>query len=277
LAMGRRWSRNGRLWRRDQGLLTIFQCASPSLRKLNIICESRRKHLLRGAVVKEALNSSPGPRSKNTSSKVLSYLLDERLAGKTPEEVICTQFGVALTRRHFSCFLPNKWFTDEVVNCYLRLVQERHAGCWCPNSFFWPTLENHGPNAVLRWARRAAVDWTSLKAVLVPLHLFQNHWALCVVDLRAHALYYYDSLSYKPVSSLVPSIQEFLCASGLPGDWPLLKQSVPQQRNNSDCGVFTCAFASRFASEVPIDFETSQSAVNKLREEQASALYHGRI
>lgn len=85
----------------------------------------------------------------------------------------------------------------EVVNAYLRLVQERSGGtCWCLNSFFWPQLRQGGHAAVRRWASRAGVDVKTLEVLLVPMNVGGNHWAIGGADLGAGALFYLDSLGH---------------------------------------------------------------------------------
>lgn len=206
--------------------------------------------------------------------------LDALEAQKKPEELVCTRFGVPLCRMHFECLLPDRWLTDEIVNCFLRLVQDRHGSVWCPSSFFWPKLEAGGHAAVKRWSKRASIDWTRLEAVLVPLHLYNNHWCLCAAELHARRIVYFDSMPYEPPQSLLSSLCSFLALESPqfqpPGSWELLHHTAtPMQRNDSDCGVFTCAIAARYAAGVPLEFETTPGAVSRLRLELAEAVVRG--
>merc|ERR1712118_184283 len=107
--------------------------------------------------------------------------------------------------------LPDRWLNDEVINCYLRLIQERSGNrCWCPGSFFWLKLEKEGHAGVQRWARRAKVDVSSLQAILLAIHREGTHWGLGVLDLQGRALRYFDSLGIAPPLSLAARLNEYL-------------------------------------------------------------------
>jgi len=212
-------------------------------------------------------------------------IVDKALCGQqaqtAPDEVVCTCFGAELTRRHFECLLPDMWLNDEVVNSYLRLVQERADGrCWCPNSFFWPKLSAEGYSAVRRWMRRAAVNVDLLQAILVPLHLNATHWALAVIDFRALGIHYFDSLAHAPPRNLVARLEEYLQQENFMDKWPILSRDIsPLQRNGSDCGVFACACAERFAAGglENVQFDTSQFAITQMRRKIATAICMGSL
>lgn len=218
--------------------------------------------------------------------------LDALRASDFPGEVLCIRFGAEMTRRHLACLLPDEWLNDEVVNCYLRLVQERSEGrCWCPNSFFWPKLQEGGHPAVQRWARRAGLDdsaYGRLEMILLPLNVGGSHWALGVVDFRRRGLLYLDSLGLDPPGGFWAKMTEYLEAEGqrcslesLKGPWPLLHpeaaEAVPRQRNGSDCGVFACLYAERAAARAPVAFETAPVAVAALRRAIAGAILRGAL
>jgi len=213
--------------------------------------------------------------------------LDESLAELAPDEVICQRFGAPLTRRHLACLLPGRWLNDGVVTCYFRLLQERAGGkLWCPNTFFWPKLVADGAEAMQRWSKRAGVVVPNLRAILVPMHTKGNHWSLGVVDINKHCIQYMDSLGYQPPNNLLPKLSEYLLAEGrravpaakfMDEPWELHCANVPQQRNTSDCGVFACAFAERFAAGAKVAFSTDPCSVASLRRSLATALISGRL
>eukprot|EP00928_Gymnodinium_smaydae_P056477 TRINITY_DN39853_c0_g1_i1.p1 TRINITY_DN39853_c0_g1~~TRINITY_DN39853_c0_g1_i1.p1 ORF type:complete len:381 (-),score=26.67 TRINITY_DN39853_c0_g1_i1:30-1172(-) len=218
-------------------------------------------------------------RSIGNESEVYDAL-DHSVAQRRPDEVLCTRFNAELTRRHFCCLVPEGWLNDEMVNCYFRLLQERGGGrYWCPNSFFWSRLEADGHASVRRWAQRAGVKVSELDAILLPLHLNGDHWALGVIDVQAGCLRYLDSLGLMPPGKLADRLREYAAAEcGPASGWPLhVDKDVPRQQNCSDCGVFMCSFAERYAARARIKFPTHSAAIDEKRCHIAAAILGGRL
>lgn len=230
--------------------------------------------------------------------RLVDDALRQKCAEAHPEEVLCTRFGAELTRRHLSCLQPDEWLNDEVVNCYMRLLQEESDGrLWCPNTFFWPKLQDGGYAAVQRWSRRAAMDMGSLEAIIIPLHLDGCHWALAVVHVPEQRLAYFDSLGLPPPEALEPRLAEFMrgemCSkpalalraghketAPFRSVWKLKCQKneawqMSLQENGSDCGVFMLAYAECIAAARPLRFETSPEAIVDKRRALALAILTG--
>lgn len=216
----------------------------------------------------------------------LDLALDSALARVAPDEIVCTRFGAPMTRRILACLLPDRWLNDEVINCYLRLIQERSGNrCWCPGSFFWLKLEKEGHAGVQRWARRAKVDVSSLQAILLAIHREGTHWGLGVLDLQGRALRYFDSLGIAPPLSLAARLNEYLEGEIHAWRWgfdfsplPMLHdKEAPRQQNGSDCGVLLCKYAERFMAEAPVRFDTCPKATERIRLAIASAILRGRL
>lgn len=225
--------------------------------------------------------------------EIVDPALNTALAESQPDEVLCTQFGVPMTRRMFTCLRPGGWLNDEIVNCYLKLLQTREGGPrrWCPNSFFWPKLEEEGASAVLRWARRAGVSVAGLERLVLVLHVAGGtHWAVaaalpCATPPGVH---YYDSLGLPPPHDLVQRLEDwYFAALGLEGVsnsklcWRLL-ETAPSglQQNGSDCGVLALAVAERLAAgAVPANagcISASEKRTTIFRRAIATAILQGR-
>eukprot|EP00931_Biecheleriopsis_adriatica_P120837 TRINITY_DN95938_c0_g1_i1.p1 TRINITY_DN95938_c0_g1~~TRINITY_DN95938_c0_g1_i1.p1 ORF type:complete len:336 (+),score=83.24 TRINITY_DN95938_c0_g1_i1:81-1088(+) len=223
--------------------------------------------------------------------RLVDDALHKQLLESRPDEVLCTRFGAELTRRHLSCLQPEEWLNDEVVNCYMRLLQEESEGrLWCPNTFFWPKLKDGGYSAVQRWSRRASIDLANVEAIIVPLHLDGCHWALAVVHIAERRLAYFDSLGLPPPEALQPRLAEFMqgeassnAASSLhAGPWKInrpkhVAQEVSLQQNGSDCGVFMLAYAECIAAARPLCFETSPEVIVDKRRTVALAVLTGSL
>jgi len=214
--------------------------------------------------------------------RLLADGLDEKLLQQRPDEVLCTRFGAELTRRHLSCLLPDQWLNDEVVNCYMKLLQECSEGqIWCANTFFWNKLEAGGHAAVQRWTRRAAVNVAELRAILVPLHLEGCHWSLAMVHIPRRTISYFDSLSLPVPSLLGQRLTEFMAAevASFPGRRLDLQvdNRLPQQENSSDCGIFMLVYAERLVMDLPIGLDTFMSGIEEKRLSIALAILEGRL
>lgn len=199
-------------------------------------------------------------------------LAEDECAG----DIIANRFNVELIREKFWCLRPGEWLNDEIINFYLKLLQERTKNpgsarsCWFPNSFFWPKLsgadnDTYSYKDVKRWTIKGKVDIFALDYVVFPMNICESHWALGAIDIRESGFRYFDSMFVKPHRNFVPFLQRYVqdehkARKGGPlagvEDWDLLPSAspVPQQRNGFDCGVFTCFFADCLASGRELDF-----------------------
>merc|ERR1719399_616350 len=116
--------------------------------------------------------------------------------------------------------------------------------------------------------------------MIVPVHRDGNHWGLAVLDIKCSVVRYFDSLGYTQPATLRSRLVEYLegesKTSGKrlkPGPWPLVHGSAApahcyfrgsKQRNMSDCGVFMCTHAARFAAGITLNFNTEPSAMEAL-------------
>lgn len=207
----------------------------------------------------------PKPCEAPEEQNLVDDVLDEQKLLRDPQEVICVRFNATLTRRDLSYLLPEQWVNDEVMNCYLRMIQEQSDGqLWCPSSFFWPKLELGGHAAVQRWARRAAVNVASCDALVVPLHLEGCHWSLAVVRISLHHILYLDSLGMPAPELLQSRLSEFVSKEdpALSGLWQLyVVNKIPTQLNSSDCGIFVLAYAECVARSLPLRVQIGRAHV----------------
>ncbi|XP_043266738.1 sentrin-specific protease 1-like [Venturia canescens] len=160
----------------------------------------------------------------------------------------------------------NNWIDDEVINSYMTLIVERsrknpgkNGEVHSMSSFFYSRLQEGGYSAVRRWTRK--IDLFSFNKILVPLH-FGDHWCLISIEMSKKRIKFFDSLHGRDRGSmtvvlnyLTQEAEERRHPGFKPEEWLMMtRKEIPRQRNNFDCGVFTCLFAAYDATDRAIDF-----------------------
>lgn len=208
--------------------------------------------------------------------------------GLGPEEVVASKPKVWVTRSSFQRLLPRRWLNDEVINFFFLLLQERNklvAGspkCWLPNSFFWPQLQRSDYNfqRVRRWSEKAKVNVFEMDLLIFPMNVGEDHWAAAIVYVKEASVRYCDSLNNPPPDLFLERVTRFLADEhkarfeGKPlkgvDKWTLLPNSMPRQKNGSDCGLFTCFCAQRLSCGKEMTF--SQEDMAGFRREMAACI-----
>ncbi|KAL0539921.1 hypothetical protein IC582_024142 [Cucumis melo] len=114
--------------------------------------------------------------------------------------------------------------------------------------------------------------WASVDYVYSPFNVHANHWVLLCLDLVSCQVKVWDSLSslttakemrniLLPIRELVPNLLDstgFFARRGgsstYKEPWPVvIVDSIPLQRNNSDCGTFTIKYFEYIAVGVDLD------------------------
>uniref|UniRef100_A0A667XXJ7 SUMO specific peptidase 5 n=1 Tax=Myripristis murdjan TaxID=586833 RepID=A0A667XXJ7_9TELE len=139
------------------------------------------------------------------------------------------------------------WLNDQVINMYGELIMEatQHKVHFF-NSFFHKQLAAKGYEGVKRWTKK--VDLFSKWLLLVPIHL-EIHWSLITVDMATKTISYYDS------QGIVFKHTIDVCSLAVVADCDCLSlQGIPQQKNDSDCGVFVLEYCRRLSVKQPLRF-----------------------
>ncbi|XP_075265140.1 uncharacterized protein LOC142357376, partial [Convolutriloba macropyga] len=180
-----------------------------------------------------------------------------------------------LTRKDLRRLLPGEWLSDEVINMYMKLLQQRNkrlqqlnscnngnAGKQLPrchffSSFFYNKLfmdsGNYDYSAVRRWTGKAKLprvfqDCSNIlqcDKIFVPIHQ-PGHWCMAVIDIKNKCFNYYDSMGggdracLRNLARYIQDEAKDKLGQDLDvSDWPhCFPKSVPQQRNGHDCGMF---------------------------------------
>lgn len=170
-------------------------------------------------------------------------------------EVMISKFNMSITRHDLNTLDALNWLNDEIINFYMELLRQRceevehlpkvHA----MNTFFIPKLLSSGHAGVRRWTRK--VDIFSYDIIPVPVHVGGVHWCMSVINIRDKTIRYYDSMGH-PNTTVVEALKNYLQDESMDKrktkldttDWTVeCIRDCPQQRNGSDCGVFSCMVA----------------------------------
>ena len=192
-------------------------------------------------------------------------------------EIMCSheRDRLDLTRRDLSTLHKQGWLNDEVINCYVALLQDRDLAwrrdgdpggrrrprCHFFNTFFYNKLfqDSHKYTYLERWTRAKKLAkvhggktlFDSCDKIIAPIHK-GNHWCCAVIDLEAQAFVYYDSFKSEDHDCL-EAMKQFAIDEARTREnthisdvesWPVLfPQDIPEQRNGWDCGVFAATYA----------------------------------
>lgn len=185
-------------------------------------------------------------------------------------------FGTqTLTLGKLESLRPGLWLNDECINSYMALLNTRDLARatplgarrrYCYTTFFMTKLLQTGSpwegqadyQAVKKWNRRFAPDFNifALELALFPINVNMDHWVCIVADMSNCTLRVYDSLDNRGDaghhyldhvrSYLAQEHQHRFSGVPLPAAWRMVTGPgavAPQQPNNTDCGMYTCAFA----------------------------------
>jgi len=234
----------------------------------------------------------PLPQITNADRETFSDLVN-----REPNEAVLRHEGskVCLMGNDLSRLNPGCWLNDEIINLYMRLLQERdtrlHAegkekypSCHFFNSFFLSKLYkdtgSYDYESVRRWTapgRLKAIGQTrksilDCEKIIIPVNQSNVHWVLAVIDLKNKRFEYFDSL-YGEDDACLDFLSQYLMDEfknkrneERPDilEWPkVYPKSIPKQVNGYDCGVFLILFADYLSKSAKLDF--SQKNIENFR------------
>ena len=94
--------------------------------------------------------------------------------------------------------------------------------------------------------------------VLITINQSEHHWLLVAVLLRCKKVVIYDSLDNNGYVQICENISKFLsnyseihACDYLTSEWSFsFASDIPKQKNNIDCGVYTCIYALALANHL---------------------------
>ena len=141
------------------------------------------------------------------------------------------------------------------------------------NSFFFFFFERDGPEAASCWSGVKERPINSYQKFLVPI-CCGVHWILACIDFVNQRLVFCDSMDGR-YSHIGKVLNTFLRFMGIPA-FDLFYESVPQQHNSDDCGVFVMQFVRCYLFGYDLRSFSQKdipAARNRIREELCSLLY----
>ncbi|XP_048397810.2 sentrin-specific protease 5-like isoform X1 [Stegostoma tigrinum] len=164
-----------------------------------------------------------------------------------------------LTLDDLATLYGENWLNDQIINMYGELIVDAVPDkVHFFNSFFYKQLQTKGYNGVKRWTKK--VDLFSKALLLIPIHL-EIHWSLLTVDLPNRKICLYDSQGIH-FNSCVQNILKYLKTEAGERNRPAFLEGwkafattcIPQQKNDSDCGVFVLQYCKCLALGRPFQF-----------------------
>ncbi|XP_035996821.1 uncharacterized protein senp5 [Fundulus heteroclitus] len=160
------------------------------------------------------------------------------------------------------------WLNDQIINMYGELIMDvAEQKVHFFNSFFYKKLVAKGYDGVKRWTKK--VDLFSKWLLLIPIHL-EIHWSLIAVTMATKTISYYDSqgIVFRHTTN---NIMKYLQAearekkqAAFQKGWKIaIIKGIPQQKNDSDCGVFVLEYCRRLSVKQPLLF--SQNDMPQIR------------
>ncbi|XP_034563356.1 sentrin-specific protease 5 [Notolabrus celidotus] len=160
------------------------------------------------------------------------------------------------------------WLNDQIINMYGELIMEatQHKVHFF-NSFFHKQLVAKGYEGVKRWTKK--VDLFSKWLLLFPIHL-EIHWSLITVTMATKTISYYDSQGIV-FRHTTDNILKYLLSearekkqTAFQRGWKItIIKGIPQQKNDSDCGVFVLEYCRCLSVRQPLQF--SQEDMPRIR------------
>ncbi|XP_070609834.1 sentrin-specific protease 5 [Erythrolamprus reginae] len=160
------------------------------------------------------------------------------------------------------------WLNDQIINMYGELIMDAVPDkVHFFNSFFHRQLVTKGYNGVKRWTKK--VDLFKKTLLLIPIHL-EVHWSLITVNLPNRIISFYDSQGIH-FKFCVENIRKYLLTEAKEKNRPDFLQDwqtavtkcIPQQKNDSDCGVFVLQYCKCLALDQ--SFQFSQEDMPRVR------------
>ncbi|KAK4689579.1 hypothetical protein P7C73_g536, partial [Tremellales sp. Uapishka_1] len=193
-------------------------------------------------------SSSLQPLPKPILEEVQSLFADEDFVRRVGGEEIAHQALCTLK--------PAQWLSSDVINIYASMINKRSSlkssRARCVNTFVYEKMAKRGyaDGRLDRWNRDSQIDYDTLRVLLVPIHLNDNHWALAAINLDLKRFEYHDSLPFTEASAhqVLQVIKDFLSHELKDkkekldsSSWQeVFDRTGPVQPNAYDCGVWVC-------------------------------------
>jgi sentrin-specific protease 1 len=259
----------------------------PNLEELDQLAEIRRE-----------------PLSNDDELKV-----DAELCGiitTTKHKIVTNKFNIDMTRNKIRCLIPYTWLNDEVINFYMRLLQqrddklveleERKVSSHYFSSFFIVKMYKWSNDVQGEYTYSYIKRWTKnfnvfLKdKIFIPININNTHWTLIIVYIQLKIIRYYDSLMGRDIKNHMIHVLKWLKDESKEKynnsypvndeEWQLIDQGevdLPRQSNGYDCGVFIILYADFRSDNIPWGNSFQQSEILSYRKKICAAILRGTL
>uniref|UniRef100_A0A1B0AVD8 Ubiquitin-like protease family profile domain-containing protein n=1 Tax=Glossina palpalis gambiensis TaxID=67801 RepID=A0A1B0AVD8_9MUSC len=231
-----------------------------------------------------------------TKAKFIEFAKEHRdrinaaIFGST-DQILTSKFNLNITRRDLRTLYGCNWLNDQIINFYMNLLIDRGErnnsksnglpSVYAMNTFFFPRLLQAGYGGVRRWTRK--VDIFTKDILPIPLYLNGIHWCMAIIHLKNRSIKFYNSMG-TPCPKILKVLEQYLKDESMDKRKKAFDTSqftiesvndLPQQKNGSDCGVFSCMFAEYVTRDKKIDF--SQANMKYFREKMILEIIEGKL
>ena len=169
---------------------------------------------------------------------------------------------------------PGAWVDDAIIQNYLSIIQQRlNSTPRYRNQFYFMstyfmqkiaqdgTLQSYNYQEVQTWNRQLPTDnLFQLKRIFIPINVRNMHWTCAIIDCSTSTISYYDTLHGDGMQYL-QIIERYLREEwnreyGTNREQPTWRlhdrgNSIVNQNNGYDCGVYVCKFAASIYEQDP--------------------------
>jgi hypothetical protein len=281
-----------------QDLKATLMCQE---RILEMLCEAptqgMRQEVLRSpcAVNESVLTTKNDPdylRLSKTRFEINKSYMDviQKLIGQnkeTDDAVIKNEkLGYSLLRGSLERLGPRRWLNDEVLNGYVALINSVPKPVFVMNTFFFTMLEDMHARGDYNFAklqrilRRIKFNLDTYETLVIPVNVKQCHWFLLRVCFTTYTIQVVDSiLCTEGQAGVYASVLErFLVDLSGISTWRIeTLESVPQQGNAYDCGLFACVNMELMSRGLPVRYEVDEEFSDDNRKRIAVELMFGQL
>ena len=140
---------------------------------------------------------------------------------------------------------------------------------WTYNTFFYRNLKLYGYRDVKNWTKYVvnnkgeSATIFEKDIVFVPIHLFESHWCMGVLNFKLKRIEYYDSMANSGKETFFVHMRIYLQDEHLEktkkkfdlNGWQnYYDENCPQQKNGNDCGIFAMTFAEYISRSASFNF-----------------------
>jgi sentrin-specific protease 1 len=201
-------------------------------------------------------------------------------------DIVVKKFDIPITKGNILRLLPGAWINDELINYYMKMLQQYSDSLNKNNYYFSSSFMDklfegnvYTYKNVERWSRHFN-PLNTYDKIFFPINISNWHWVLICADRSTKTMTYFDSLfgesGHLYLSNILNYFKEH---SYLQNDiWNLVDIPIdqPSQTNNCDCGIFTIMVADFLTDDLSISF-IKEGDMNFFRRKICSSILAGKL